>query len=66
MTVLGGNEKALGEVTSGTFSPTLGTGIALALLDPSVEPDSEVVIDARGRPLPAVVVTPPFVDASPR
>jgi aminomethyltransferase len=59
-----GNE--LGAVTSGTYSPTLGAGIALALLEASVEPGVELVIDARGRPLPAIVVKPPFVNASPR
>ncbi|MGH8544654.1 MAG: glycine cleavage T C-terminal barrel domain-containing protein, partial [Gammaproteobacteria bacterium] len=40
---------------------TLRTGIALALLDPSVRPGDTVEIDVRGRPLPAEVVKPPFV-----
>jgi aminomethyltransferase len=57
-----------GEITSGTFSPTLGVGIALAYLSPAeaFEPGTEVEIDVRGRPAPAVVVTPPFVERNPR
>jgi aminomethyltransferase len=50
-----------GVTTSGTFSPTLKTGIALALLDPHVQPDAEVSVDVRGRMLPCVVTKPPFV-----
>ena len=50
-----------GEVTSGNFSPALGHGIALAFLPPRVESGTKVVIDARGRPLEAVVVDTPFV-----
>jgi aminomethyltransferase len=55
---------AIGEVTSGTFSPTLKQGIALALLDtPSgVSAGDEVVVDVRGRPSRFQVVVPPFVD----
>ena len=55
----------IGTVTSGTFSPTLGSGIALALLAGASEGDS-VSIDVRGRPVTAAVVRPPFVKASPR
>ncbi|MGB6161532.1 MAG: glycine cleavage system aminomethyltransferase GcvT [Pseudonocardiaceae bacterium] len=51
----------LGQTTSGTFSPTLRTGIALALLDPPVRPGDSVEIDVRGRALPCEVVTLPFV-----
>ena len=56
----------VGEVTSGTFSPTLKNGIALALLERSVAVGDSVVIDVRGRDLPANVVKPPFVDVSVR
>jgi aminomethyltransferase len=61
-------EGTLGEVTSGSFSPTLGAGIALAYLSPAdaFGPGSEVEIDIRGRRAPARVVDPPFVDRSPR
>ncbi len=51
----------VGEVTSGTFSPTLRRGIALALLDRSVALGSRVVVDVRGRDIEAEVVRPPFV-----
>jgi glycine cleavage system T protein (aminomethyltransferase) len=54
----------VGEVTSGNFSPTLGHGIALAFVPPSIEPGDDVVIDLRGRQLPAHVVKPPFVAKS--
>lgn len=51
----------VGVTTSGTFSPTLKTGIALALLDKGVGLDAEVSVDVRGRMLPCVVTKPPFV-----
>ena len=51
----------LGEVTSGTFSPTLKQGIALALLGPAAKLGDEVLIDVRGRDVSATVVKPPFV-----
>ncbi len=51
----------VGEVTSGNFSPTLGHGIALAFVPPSIEPGDDVVIELRGRRLPAHVVTPRFL-----
>ena len=56
----------IGEVTSGTFSPTLRTGIALALVDPSVAVDDDVVVDVRGRDVTMRVVRPPFISADPR
>jgi glycine cleavage system T protein (aminomethyltransferase) len=60
--------RAAGEVTSGTFSPLLYQGIALAYLSPpdAFEPGVAVEIDIRGRVAPATVVTTPFVDRSPR
>jgi aminomethyltransferase len=63
--VLSGNRVA-GHTTSGTFSPTLECGIALAYLDTGLSPGDDVVIDVRGRRLPAHVVRPPFVNADPR
>jgi aminomethyltransferase len=59
-------DRVVGEVTSGTFSPTLRAGIALALLDPSAGGvGAPVEIDVRGRALPARVVKPPFVKRVP-
>ena len=60
MKVLAG-EVEVGETTSGTFSPTLQQGIALALLDSSVQLGDELAIDVRGRALRVEVVRPPFV-----
>ena len=51
----------IGEVTSGTFSPSLKTGIGLALLNRGVNEGDEVVLDVRGRTSVARVVKPPFV-----
>jgi aminomethyltransferase len=53
----------VGVTTSGTFSPTLRTGIALALIDTAsgVALDDTVTVDVRGRALDCTVVKPPFV-----
>ena len=56
----------VGEVTSGTFSPTLKQGIGLALLDASVSVGDEVIVDVRGRESRFQVVKPPFVEPSTR
>jgi aminomethyltransferase len=65
--VLSGEDRA-GEISSGTFSPVLGVGIAMAYLSPAEDfaPDAEVEIDIRGRRAPASVVKTPFVKRSPR
>lgn len=65
MTVLKGGAP-VGVTTSGTFSPVLQAGIALALLDPQVAEGDEVEVDVRGRMLPCIVSRPPFVEASAR
>ncbi len=51
----------IGRTSSGNFSPTLGFGIALAFVDPAVEPGDEVSIDLRGTPLTATCVELPFL-----
>lgn len=51
----------LGEITSGTFSPSLKVGIALAYLSRAVGAGDEVKVDVRGKPLKMQVVKPPFV-----
>ena len=50
-----------GEITSGTFSPTLGCSIALARLPAGVVAGDSVEVDLRGRPVAAQVVKFPFV-----
>jgi len=61
MTVLGDDGVQIGEITSGTFSPTLRQGVALALLDQSVEDGATVIVDVRGRSEAFTVTKPPFV-----
>ncbi len=56
----------LGVVTSGTFSPTLRTGVGLALLAAQVQEGAEVSVDVRGRREVFVVTRPPFLPASVR
>jgi aminomethyltransferase len=54
-----------GEITSGTFSPTLGFAIALARVPRDngaiPRPGTSVEVDVRGRWLEASIVKPPFV-----
>jgi aminomethyltransferase len=52
---------AVGEVTSGNFSPTLGHGVALAFLPPDTADGDELTVDVRGRAVPAIVTKLPFV-----
>jgi aminomethyltransferase len=56
---------AVGEVTSGNFSPELGHGIALGFVPPDVEIGEELAIDVRGDEMPAQVVKLPFVGPKP-
>lgn len=59
-TVLSGDEP-VGTVTSGTVSPTLGVGIAMAYVPSALAaPDTPLVVAARGRALEAEVVRLPF------
>ncbi|HEX9344056.1 MAG TPA: glycine cleavage system aminomethyltransferase GcvT [Actinomycetota bacterium] len=59
--------RPIGEVTSGTFSPTLRHGIALAYVVPAFAKDGiELLVDVRGRRGTARVTRPPFVDTSPK
>ncbi len=53
--------RHVGELTSGTFSPTLRQGVGLALLDRTVGEGDLVDVDVRGRVSVMEVVRPPFV-----
>jgi len=66
MDVVDAQGEQIGRLTSGTFSPTLGVGIGLALLSAAVEPGAAVGVVVRGRVEPFVVVKPPFVTPSVR
>ena len=50
-----------GEITSGTFSPTLGFSVAMARVPRGVKPGDTVQVDIRGKLLAAEVVKMPFV-----
>lgn len=51
----------VGEVTSGTFSPTLKVGIALGLVDFAHRVGDQLIIDVRGRDSVVEIVKLPFV-----
>ena len=61
MVVRGPDGREVGTVTSGTFSPTLKIGIALALIEAGLKDDDVVTVDVRGRQEPFVITKPPFV-----
>lgn len=53
--------RTVGQVTSGTFSPTLDRPIAMGYIKPAfVSPGTQLEIDVRGRPEPARIVELPF------
>lgn len=53
--------EIIGEVTSGTFSPTLKIGIALALVSPTFKVGEHVQIDIRGNFCEVEIVKVPFL-----
>ncbi len=57
-------DRVLGEVTSGNFSPTLSTGVALALgPGESIPKEGDgVAVDAARRRIRADIVKPPFIE----
>ena len=61
MLVKSASGQSLGEVTSGTFSPSLKVGIGIALVDSSVKIGDQLVIDVRGRDCIVEVVKLPFM-----
>ena len=67
LAVLDGDTQ-IGVTTSGTFSPTLKVGIALALIDTAhdIADGAHVTVDVRGRAVECEVVKPPFVEAKTR
>ena len=63
MAVKSESGEVIGELTSGTFSPTLRVGIGLALLKPEFKVGTKVLIDVRGRSSEAEIVKLPFVES---
>ncbi len=64
MEVKDADGNVIRETTSGTFSPTLQKGIALALVKPGVAEGDVLSVDVRGRALSVTVTKPPFVEAN--
>jgi aminomethyltransferase len=59
--------EVVGEITSGTFSPTLGRPIGLGYVPAALaEPGTALAVDVRGRQEPAKVVELPFYRGSGR
>jgi len=56
--------REAGVVTSGSISPVLGTGIALAYLESSVQENDVLDVMVRSKPLKAIVKRPPFVSGT--
>lgn len=61
MRVLLTADVPVGQVTSGTFSPSLRKGVGMALIAAQVTDGAEVSVDVRGRREVFVVTKPPFV-----
>ena len=62
-TILSGDPpgQSIGEVTSGNLSPSLQKGVGLGYVPPRyAEPGTTILIDIRGKSVPAKVVKPPF------
>jgi aminomethyltransferase len=54
-------DASIGQVTSGTHTPTLDRAIAMAYVEPAhTAPGTAVLVDIRGKPEPARVVPLPF------
>lgn len=63
MEVKSSDGAVIGIITSGTFSPSLKKGIALALLKPEYVIGDSVVVDVRGRDSVAEIVALPMVES---
>ncbi len=60
-------DARVGEVTSGTFSPTLQVSLAMAYVDRGVrEPGTKLTVDVRGHREPGRVVKLPFYKRAPQ
>ena len=59
--VLDASGSAIGVITSGALSPTLGHPIAMAFVSPAASaPGTMLSIDVRGTAIPATVTALPF------
>ena len=55
------SNKLIGEVTSGSFSPSLGVPISMGYIISSFKNEKEVFFDIRGKKIPADIIKLPFV-----
>jgi aminomethyltransferase len=54
-------DKRVGTITSGGYSPTLGVSIGMGLVPPDLAGEgTDLSVDVRGKPLPVRVVQRPF------
>lgn len=64
VTILNTNEEKIGTLTSGGHSPTLNKSIAMGyVLSDYTAPNTEILLDVRGRKLKALIKALPFVEA---
>jgi aminomethyltransferase len=66
MKIKNSSGEVVGEITSGTFSPTLKKGIALALINPEYKVGDELIVDVRGRDSVSVITKLPLVTSNVR
>jgi aminomethyltransferase len=63
--VLDSDNRAIGQITSGTFSPTLQAPIAMAYVSAAIaQPGNSVLVDVRGSKVEAEIVALPFYRAA--
>tara|TARA_B110000196_G_scaffold318641_1_gene334509 strand:+ start:193 stop:1269 length:1077 start_codon:yes stop_codon:yes gene_type:complete len=55
------NGESIGYVTSGTFSPTLGTPIGLGFINKNIGQGSSIQVDIRGKKIAAIITKIPFL-----
>ena len=55
------NGEIFGQITSGTMSPTLSSGIALAMLPVEIQIGDVVEVQVRNKPQTATIVKKPFI-----
>jgi len=66
MQIKNSSGEVVGEITSGTFSPTLKKGIALALINPEYKVGDELIVDVRGRDSVSIITKLPLVTSNVR
>lgn len=61
-TLLGAGHKTVGYVTSGSYAPSLGKPIALAIIDQNYStPDTTLYAEVRGRKISLTITSLPFI-----